>query len=222
MPCLVATRAVTLALPLALVLTMSGCDKEPTTQRKQQVVRLLPDTPPPPPPPPKPEDKPPPSKAEDKPAPQDVPKPVAPPEAQALKSDEAAGTGPGSGLVAGAVTQDYRDQKLGQGNAVGTAAADNAVQRAAATAYANALTRALNEHLARDRELKRLDYRVEVDLWLTQAGGVERMSLRGSTGDAATDNALRAAMSRYAGPGSPLPQRMPQPVRLQVSNRLLG
>lgn len=211
-----------LALPLAVVLSLSGCEKEPTTQRKQQVVRLLPDTPPPPPPPPKPEDRPPPSKAEDKPAPQDVPKPAETPQAQALKTDEAAGDGPGGGVVAGAVSQDYSGQKIGQAVAAGTGGADNAVQRAAATAYANALTRALNEHLARDREVKRLDYRVEVDLWLTPAGGIERLYLRGSTGDASTDNALRASLGRYAGSGSPLPQRMPQPVRLQVSNRLLG
>jgi protein TonB len=211
-----------LAVPLALALSLSACDKEPTTQRKQQVVRLLPDTPPPPPPPPKPEDRPPPSKAEDKPAPQDVPKPAETPQAQALKSDEAAGDGPGSGLVAGAVSQDYSGQRIGQATTAGTGAADNAVQRAAATAYANALTRALNEHLARDRDVKRLDYKVEVDLWLTQTGSVERLSLRGSTGDTATDNALRAAIGRYAGPGSPIPQRMPLPVRLQVSNRLLG
>jgi protein TonB len=211
-----------LFMPAVLALALAGCGKEPTPQRKQQIVRLLPDTPPPPPPPPKPEDKPPPQKPDDKPAPQDVPKPVDAPQPQALKSDEAAGDGPGNGLSAGAVSQDYSDQKIGQGTSAGAGAADSAVQRMAANAYANALTRALNEHLARDRDVKRLDYRVQVDLWLTQSGGLQRVELRGSTGDAATDDALRAAMGRYAGPGTPLPQRMPQPVRLQVSNRLLG
>jgi protein TonB len=211
-----------LVVPVALALVLAGCGKEPPAQRRQQVVRLLPDTPPPPPPPPKPEDKPPPQKPDDKPAPQDVPKPAEAPQPQALKSDEAAGDGPGNGLAAGAVSQDYSDQKIGQGSTLGSGAADNAVQRMAANAYATALTRALNEHLARDRQVKRLDYRVEIDLWLTQAGGLQRIELRGSTGDASTDDALRAALARYAGPGSPLPQRMPQPVRLQVSNRLLG
>lgn len=212
-------------LPLTLLCTaalcLAGCDGRPEHPRKQQVVRLLPDTPPPPPPPPKPEDRPPP-KPEDRPQPQDMPKPAEAPQAQALKSDEAAGDGPGSGLAAGAVTQDYSDQKIGAGNTIGGAPADDAANRLALNSYANTATRALNEFLARDREIKRLDYKVRVELWLTPAGSLQRAELVGSTGDAQTDEALRTALARFPGTGNPPPSKLPQPMRLLVSNRMMG
>ena len=204
-----------------LACALVGCDNQPERPRKQQVVKLLPDTPPPPPPPPKPEDRPPP-KPEDKPQSQDAPKPAQDPLPQALKTDEAPGAGAGGGLTSGTVTQDYTDQKIGQGTTIGGTTTDSAATRLAATSYANAVTRALNEYLARDREIKRLDYKVQVDVWLSPSGTLQRAELLGSTGDAQTDEALRSALARYPGTGTPLPAKMPQPVRLQVSNRLLG
>jgi len=211
------------ALLIAVALgLLHGCDQAPDKPRRQQVVKLLPDTPPPPPPPPRLEERPPP-RPQDKPQAQDQPKPQEAPQQQTLKTDEAAGEGPGSGLAAGAVTQDYTDQKLGQGTTLGgSGQADTGAARLAINSYANAATRNLNEYLARDREVKRLDYRVQVQLWLTPAGTLQRAELIGSTGNAQADEALRAALTRYPGVGSPLPARMPQPMRLQVSNRLLG
>ncbi len=207
---------------LAATLLLGACSDGPGQPRKVQMVKLLPDTPPPPPPPPKPEDRPRP-KADDKPKPVDVPKPAEAPTQQALKSDEAAGDGPGNGLAAGAVTRDYTDQALTQGQVIGGAAApDSGAQRLAAAAFANATTRALNEFLAREREIKRLDYQVRVDLWLTPAGGLQRAQLVGSSGDGATDEALRQALERFPGASSALPARLPQPLRLLVSNRMLG
>lgn len=204
---------------LALCLAVAACDKTPERPRRQQTVKLLPDAPPPPPP--KIEERPPPRKAEDKPQPQNVPKPAdAPPQPQALKSDEAAGNGPGNGLGAGPVTQDYTDQKLGTAS-VGGAEGDGP-NRLAATAFANATTRALNEHLQRDKAIKQRDYRVRVALWLSAAGGLQRVELSDSTGDAEVDQALRAALTRFPGSTSPPPPRLPQPLRLLVSNRLMG
>ena len=84
------------------------------------------------------------------------------------------------------------------------------------------MARALNEFLARDRDVKRRDYRVRVELWLTPAGGLQRAELLGSTGDPDTDEALRAALARFPGTGAALPPKLPQPVRLLVSNRLMG
>jgi periplasmic protein TonB len=205
-----------------LTAMLAGCSDAPAPPRKMQTVKLLPDTPPPPPPPPKPEDKRPEPKREDKPQPQvQQPKPE-PQQQQALKTDEAAGTGPGNGLVAGAVTQDYTDQKVGQGVAVGsTAPADPGPNRMVATLFARQTTRALNEFLAREREVKRNDYQVRVDLWLTPSGSLQRADLVGSTGDTALDEALRLALTRFPGAGTP-PDKLPQPLRLLVSNRLLG
>lgn len=210
------------ALLVVLAASLVACGDEPQRPRKQQMVKLLPDAPPPPPPPPKPEDRPPP-KPEDKPQPQDVPKPVEAPAAAALKSDEVAGDGPGNGLVAGAVTQDYAGQKPGAGTTIGGGApAENPAARLAAQTYANAATRALHEFLARDRDVKQRDYQVRVDLWLTPAGALQRAELVGSSGDADTDRALRAALDRFPGATAPLPARMVQPMRLLVTNRMMG
>jgi protein TonB len=213
---------------LATALLLAGCSDQPERPRKQQTVKLLPDTPPPPPPPPKPEEKPPP-KAEDKPQPQAAPKPVDTPQPQVLKSDEAAGQGPGSGIEAGRVTQDYVDQKQGTGatertvGTVGSAApVESGASRMAANAYGNAASRALNDFLARDKAVKLRDYQVRVQLWLTATGSLQRAELVDSTGDPQTDEALRSALNRFPGTGNPPPARMPQPMRVLVSNRLIG
>ncbi len=203
-------------------LGLAACSDQPDKpQRRQQLVKLLPDTPPPPPPPPKPEDKPPP-KPEDKPQQQELPKPADVAQPQALKTDEAAGDGPGSGLAAGAVSQDYNNQAIGQGNTIGGTPAENPANRLALTSYANAATRSLNEFLARDKGIKRVDYKVRVELWLTANGTLQRAELVGSTGDPETDEALRAALTRFPGPGSAPPAQLPQPMRVLVSNRMLG
>ena len=219
-------RTFTLTLSVALLATLAlwslaGCDSEPGKPRKQQMVKLLPDTPPPPPPPPKPEDRPPP-RAQDKPQPQEAPKPVDAPLPQALKSDEAAGSGPGNGLQAGAVTQDYTDQKIGQGTSIGSSGGDNLGNRLAANAFGNATTRALNEFLVRDRAVKLRDYQVRVELWLTASGGLQRAELVDSSGDPSTDQALRAALSRFPGSSGAPPAGLPLPLRVLVSNRMMG
>jgi periplasmic protein TonB len=213
-----------LVLLLAMLWLAAGCSERPEKPRKPQMIKLLPDTPPPPPPPPpKPEDRPPP-KPESKPQPQEAPKPVeAPP--QALKSDEAAGAGPGNGLAAGAVTQDYADQKIGQGTMVGgnaKSAGDVGANRLAASTFGNAASRELNEYLARDKDVKLRDYKVRVWLWLTPTGSLQRVELVDSTGDAQADEALRSAINRFPGTRNPPPPRLPQPLRVLVSNRLLG
>ncbi len=216
MPC-----RVFLAALLSAVLALAGCGDKPDKPRKQQTVKLLPDTPPPPPPPPKPEDKPPP-KAETRPQPQQAPKPVDAPLPQALKTDEAAGNGPGGGLTAGPVTQDYSDQKIGAGTTIGSVLADNGATRLAANTFGNAASKALNEFLTRDRGVKLRDYKVRVHLWLTPTGSLQRAELVDSTGDAATDEALRSALNRFPGTAMAPPAKLPQPMRVLISNRLLG
>lgn len=216
-------RATLSALMLVLAVGLAACSDQPDKPRRQQTLKLLPDTPPPPPPPPKPEDKPPP-RPEDKPQPQAAPKPVeAPPEPQQLKSDEAAGSGPGNGLAAGSVTQDYQGGPTGSGTTVGGGTAtDGLATRLAANAFGSAATRALNDFLTRDREVKQHDYRVRIAVWFTPAGGVQRTELVDSTGNTTTDAALRAALQRFSGTGTPPPANLPQPLRVMVSNRLLG
>ena len=215
-------RISTLALVfLMAAFGLSACSDKPERPRKQQTLKLLPDTPPPPPPPPKLENKPP-SKPEDKPQPQQLAKPVEAPQPQALKSDEAAGSGPGSGLTAGPVTQDYTDQKIGAAQVIGGTPADTGTSRLAANAFGNAASRALNEYLTRDKDVKQRDYKVRVQIWLTASGGLQRAELVDSTGDPQTDEALRAALNRFPGTSTAPPARLPQPMRVLVSNRLIG
>lgn len=211
----------TAAALLAAALVLAACSDTPAPPRRQQMVRLLPDAPPPPPP--KPEEKKPeqPPK-EEKPQPQ-VPqaKPVEAAQPQALRSDEAAGDGVGNGLVAGPVSKDYAGERIGTGTTIGTPADDGSARLAAAS-FASGATRSLNEFLARERELRRADYRVRVNLWLTASGTLQRAELVEGTGDPETDQALRDALTRFPGPGTPPPERMPQPLRLMVTNRLVG
>jgi protein TonB len=216
------TRLPRLLLALLLAAAAAACDNAPPRPRGVQTVKLLPDTAPPPPP--KIEEKRPEPKPEEKPQPQITPpKPVdAPAQPQALKTDEQPGSGAGGGLVAGEVKQDYVDQKIGAATISGTIGREVGVDRLALNSFASATTRAINEFLARERELKRLDYRVNVNVWLRPGGALQRAELDGSTGDAETDAALRAALGRFPGVSQPLPDRLPQPIRLQVSNRMIG
>lgn len=204
-----------LLLPLALALP--GCSDEPEKPRKVASVKLLPDTPPPPPPPPKPEDKPPPPKPSDKPEARPDPKP-ADANPQTLKSDEAAGAGPGSGLAAGSVSQDYRGGPVLAGSGGGGAAAQVA-SRLAINAWSQSATRNLNDWLQREPALRRADYRLLVNVWLHADGRVARAELLGSSGDAQIDAALRAALDRFPGATTPPPPALPQPMRLQLSSR---
>jgi len=219
-----ATQILIFAL-LAAWLT-AGCSDQPEKPRKQQMLKLLPDTPPPPPPPPppKPEERLPP-KPESKPQAQDAPKPVETPQPQALKSDEAAGTGPGNGLSAGPVTQDFSDQKIGQATTIGgsgPSVGDSGIDRLAANTFGYTATRELNEFLAQDKEVKLRDYKVRVWLWLSSNGSLQRAELIDSTGDPQTDAALRAALKQFPGTRNPPPSQLPLPMRVLISNRLLG
>lgn len=213
-------RPTALVVALCGVLLFAGCSDEPPRERRMQTVKLLPDTPPPPPPPPP---RPPEEQRQEQPRP-DRPQ-ERPPEPQAvdqalLRSDEAAGDGPGSGLVAGTVTQDYTSQPVGQALSI-PGSGNDATSRLAAESFAAATTRALNEFLAREQALKRDDFRAQVNLWLTPGGTVQRAELVGSTGDVELDQALRDSLARFPGTVSP-PASLQQPLRLRVTNRMLG
>ena len=204
----------------ALAWGLVGCSDHQPPPKKMQTVKLLPDTPPPQPP--KPEEKKPEPPKDDKPVPQPPKLAEAQQQAQALKSDEAAGSGPGGGLVAGAVTQDYSNQQIGGASISGSGSGEGGASLAVANAFASALTRAINDHLARDRDLRRIDYRARVLVWLTPQGSLQRVELSEGTGDLQTDQALRAALDRFPGASLPPPERLPQPLRLLVTNRMIG
>lgn len=190
-------------------------DAPPAAKRQVAKISILPDTPPPPPPPPKEEKKPPPPKEEPKrvmreePVKQDVPK-----QSEQIKMEGAAGDGP-SAFGAGAITKDYSGGTPGAGEGGG-------VNRLVMNSYANATTRALNDHLARERELKQQNYKVNVNVWLNADGTLLRAELAGTTGNPNVDTTMREALARFPGTGRSVPDKLPQPLRLQVSNRMLG
>ena len=183
-----------------------------TSGPREQVVKIavLPDTPPPPPPPkeePKPEEK------QDSKAPQpEQQKQVrAPPEPAQLKMDGPAGDGP-SAFAAGSVNSEYKGGDIGIGPGGGLAQ----------NTYARAASKELETWLRRDRDLKAHDFRVEVEVWLNPDGSTRRAQIVGSTGDSELDSIVTAALSRFPGMDRPLPENMPQPVHMKVSNRSLS
>lgn len=203
-------------LAAALALGLAACDQKPSQKKEQQKIKLLPDTPPPPPPPPKPEEKKPEPEKLDKPQQQlNQPKPDPTPQPQMLKSDEAPGEGAGGGPVAGTVTQDYQGGQIGSGTGGGN--------KLVFDAYGRTASRALNDFLNRDPEVKkRGDFRIELNVWVDADGRLKRSQLVGSTGNAQTDEALRGALERFPGLRGAPPENMPQPIRLQITNRMIG
>jgi protein TonB len=215
------------ALPVGLVLllalggwliykNMGHSGKGARTQTVK--IAVLPDTPPPPPPPPK-EEKPPEPQKEDKPQPQEQPKQVeAPPESAPLKMEGAAGDGP-SAFSSGSVSSEYKGGEIGNGGGGVASVGD----KLAASSYGNAIKREVNEFLNRDAALKRAgDYKLAVRLWVQADGSLERYVLDGSSGTPETDEAIRQALQRFNRFRNPPPPSMPQPIRLQVTNRMTG
>ncbi|MCK9991217.1 MAG: periplasmic protein TonB [Rugosibacter sp.] len=189
-----------------VIYLLQGMGKSgPTHQRQVTKITVLPDTPPPPPPPP-PKEQP----RETKEIKQDQPRPVdVPQEAQQLKMEGAAGDGP-SPFAAGAVANDYIGGKVGDGGGMQFAF------------FSNALQRHIQDELARNRKLKQSDYRVTVKVWIGADGAIRRAELAGSTGNADTDRAIRAALTDLGPMRTAVPENLPQPIKLRITNRMTG
>jgi protein TonB len=185
--------------------------------RQVTKISIIPDTPPPPPPPPKEEKRPEPK--EQKEVKVEQPKPVeAPPQqAEQLKMEGTAGDGP-SPFAAGSVTNEYRGGDVGS-TIGGAPARPNRMQFAF---FTNALQRHIQDELARNREVKQIDYRVVVKVWLASDGSIRRAVLDDSTGDDKADAALSAALADMRPFRDVPPADMPQPIRLRITNRLTG
>ena len=208
---------IVLALVLGAWWIHQSLGSNPKGPRAQTVkIAVLPDTPPPPPPP-KEEKKPEPKPEENKPQPQEQPKVEAPPEPQQLKMEGTAGDGP-SAFSAGAVNSDYKGGAVMTGGSGGTLA-----DKLASNSFGNAARRELNEYLNRDQNLRRGgDYKLPVSLWVRADGSIERFQLDDSSGNQEVDARLRQILSQFRGFRNAPPAGLPQPIRLQVSNRMTG
>ena len=166
----------------------------------------------PPPPPPKVEEPPPPPEVEeevDMPEPEPLPDladaPDEPPPGEQLGLDaEGVAGSDGFGLVG---------NKGGRG-LVGSSSGS------AYNYYANRLKDELLSVLSDIEELRRQGYKIDISLWVSANGMVERARLDGSTGNQALDARLESMLaSAEAVVGRP-PDGMPQPVRLRLVSRL--
>lgn len=175
-------------------------------------IAVLPDTPPPPPPP-KEEKRPEPKPDENKPQPQEQKAVEAPPEAQQLKMEGAAGDGP-SAFGAGSVTKEYEKGEIGGGS--GTA-----VNKMQFALFTSQLQKHISASLAKDLSIKLGDYRVRVNVQLEPSGAFKHVSLEGSSGDPKLDRALEAALMRLP-PMKDVPSNLPQPISLRITNRMTG
>jgi protein TonB len=191
---------------VGLVFLLKGLGSSGTVAKKQVTkITVLPDTPPPPPPPP-PKEQP----KENREVKLDQPKPVElPQEAQQLKMEGPAGEG-ASPFAAGTVSRDYIGGNVGGGGGMQFAF------------FSNALQRHVQEELARNRKIKLGDYRLTVNIWLAADGAIRRAELVGTTGNAETDRALRAALTELGPMRTAVPENLPQPIKLRITNRMTG
>ncbi|MBZ0068514.1 MAG: energy transducer TonB, partial [Thiobacillus sp.] len=84
--------------------------------------------------------------------------------------------------------------------------------------YSRMISRQLEDDLKRARRLQGKDYRVVAQIWFNLAGAVSRVVLDKGTGDVELDEALRQEILQVS-LRDPLPNDIPQPVRLRVVSR---
>jgi membrane protein involved in colicin uptake len=125
--------------------------------------------------------------------------------------DGPAGDGP-SAFSKGNITNDDLSQ-VGKGGAAPAAAGG---MFSPFNNYATAIKGELQRFLARNKELRQRAYRVDVQLWVGRDGALSRYELMGSTGDTEVDELIRQSLSTLSKFAQPLPEHMPQPIRLRL------
>ena len=202
------------------ILAMSFLTKGKSGKR-QTVHQIAILRPPPPPPPPKPPEKPPEpemKKQEVKlPEPNKAPEPQkaeAPPPSQNL-GVAAQGTGDGDsfGLVGNPGGKDITT--IGGGGGGG--------KDSRFTRYSDVVngfvTGEIQKMLGRDQKLRSVEFKVVVKIWMGAGGKTQRAELVTSSGDAKTDELIRALLADMPTMREGPPPEMPQPVTLRVTSR---
>jgi periplasmic protein TonB len=187
-------------------LVVSGMDDsaQPTKKLIQQVQIIRPPPPPPAPPPPPPE-----------PEEVDVPEPEEP-EPEVAEADQPP-AGDQLGLdaegVAGADGFGLLGRKGGR-DLLGAGSSDQY------SWYGQILKSDLIDKLAEIRDIRRDRYSVVVRLWLAPDGRIQKFKVVTSTGDAALDRDLVAALESLDRVSEMPPAGLPQPVRLRIVSRI--
>lgn len=84
--------------------------------------------------------------------------------------------------------------------------------------YSRMISRQLEDDLKRAKRLQGKDYRIVAKIWFNPAGAVSRVQIDTSTGDSELDEMLRQEILQIS-LRDPLPNDIPQPVRLRVVSR---
>jgi outer membrane biosynthesis protein TonB len=175
---------------------------------KPPKISLIPNTPPPPPPP-KEEKKPEPPK-EQKEVQQQPEQKQTPPDTNVKIQEKGSdsGSGPQSGIVTNTNLKD-----IGQPSGKGTGGRGilNPFN-----VYAGTIKNELQKILSKRADLKRRQYRVEINVWVNDDGSLKQSELLGTTSDADTDAAIRNALAALPKFSEAPPPRMPQPIRLRI------
>lgn len=211
---LIAVGAAVLALMAWGVYSfVSKIDDKP---RKAPKISLIPTAPPPPPPPPpKEEKKPEPPKELNKPPPMEQPKMTPPAPSADLKMDGPAGNGP-SAFSAGKITSEDLSN-VGKAPVAATGGAGVSGGFSPFSYYANLIKGELQRQLARNKELREMAYKAEVQVWVNRDGSVSRFDLITGTGDKELDALLKKAIESANAFSAGPPEKMPQPIRLRIS-----
>lgn len=203
---LIAAGAAVLALMAwGIYSFVSKIDDKP---RKAPKISLIPTTPPPPPPPPKEEKKPEPPKDLNKPPPMEQPKMAPPAPSADLKMDGPAGDGP-SAFSAGKISsEDFSNVGKGPAGPGGF----NPFSY-----YANLIKGELQRQLTRNKDLREMAYKADVQVWVNRDGSIGRFDVINGTGDKELDVLLQKAISAANAFSAGPPEKMPQPIRLRIS-----
>jgi len=195
---------------------------EKQAPKKPPKITLVAPPPPPPPPPPKFEKKPdPPKEQKEMKVDQPVVKQEQAPPTPELKMEGPAGDGP-SAFSAGKVSNEDMSKigksgpgSNGPGGPGGGIGSKNSMLNPSAN-YANMLKGEMQRYLSKNNALKRRRYAIDISVWVSVGGGIDKFELLGSTGDADTDASIQKAITELPGFTQAPPTGMPQPIRLRI------
>jgi len=100
--------------------------------------------------------------------------------------------------------------------------AGSGVGRVGNATYGQYLSYAFQKRLREEPEIRHLSYRMQVNLWLNEAGQVTRVELLKSSGDPETDEKVIAALRSIQGLDQTPPKSLKLPVKLALQGRRPG
>lgn len=213
----VAVAILGLALIGAGIWFVTHMEKGKADKPKAPKIALIAPPPPPPPPPPKEEKKPePPREAKEMKMEQPTPKADPAPPSQDLKMEGPAGNG-SSAFSAGRVTNEDLS-KVGKGDGGG---GDGVGKPGGGmfdpfNNYANLIKGEMQRMLRKNSSLKSQRYTVEVKVWVSASGSLEKIEIASSTGNEELDEVIRKGISAMPSFTQAPPAGMGQPIRLRI------